>query len=103
MSGAINLSLDLLEKRKGEYEARGVTSYKPWLVLMTDGEPIESNEEVAKSIKRTTELLGQKRLTIFPVGIGEEVNMKILKKYSPYRTPLKIRDAQFKDFFSWLT
>jgi uncharacterized protein YegL len=36
MGGALDLALNLLEARKGEYSRAGVDYYQPWLVLMTD-------------------------------------------------------------------
>ena len=53
MGEAVNMALDLLEKRKEEYKDKGVDYYQPWLVLMTDGEPNGDAEELSKAINRT--------------------------------------------------
>ncbi|ONI42899.1 hypothetical protein AN640_06975 [Candidatus Epulonipiscium fishelsonii] len=103
MGEAVNLALDLLEDRKKEYRDKGVDYYQPWLVLMTDGEPNGSDIELSRSINRTVDLLEQKKLTIFPIGIGAEADMNILKKYSPNRQPLKLKGLKFKEFFAWLS
>ena len=34
MGEAVKLALDMLERRKKEYQERGVDYYQPWLVLM---------------------------------------------------------------------
>ena len=41
MGEAVNMALDMLERRKQEYRDAGVDYYQPWLVLMTDGWPAD--------------------------------------------------------------
>ena len=47
MGEAVDLSLDLLEKRKEEYKSNGVSYYQPWFVMITDGEPTDESWERA--------------------------------------------------------
>ena len=83
MGEAINLALELLEKRKLEYKERGVDYYQPWLVIMTDGESNGSEEELEIAIKNTVQLVNNKKLTIFPIAIGEYADVNLLKRFSP--------------------
>ena len=39
MGEAINLGLDLVEQRKQTYKSQGISYYRPWIFLITDGEP----------------------------------------------------------------
>ena len=103
MGEAVNMALDLLEKRKEEYKDKGVDYYQPWLVLMTDGEPNGDAEELSKAINRTANLVNQKKLTVFPIGIGKDADMEVLAKFSPKRSPLKLQGLKFKEFFAWLS
>lgn len=103
MGEGVNLALDLLEKRKNKYKENGVDYYQPWLVLMTDGEPNGSNHELSRAINRTVDSINNKKLTIFPIGIGEHADMDMLKKFSPNRQPLRLKGLKFKEFFSWLS
>lgn len=103
MGEAVNLALDLLEERKKEYQDKGVDYYQPWLVLMTDGEPNGSDEELSRAIKRTVDLVTSRKLTVFPIGIGTTADMGILEKFSPDRVPLKLKGLKFQEFFSWLS
>lgn len=103
MGEAVNMALDLLEKRKEEYKDKGVDYYQPWLVLMTDGEPNGDAEELSKAINRTANLVKQKKLTVFPIGIGKDADMEVLAKFSPERSPLKLQGLKFKEFFAWLS
>lgn len=103
MGEAVNLGLDLLEKRKDEYKDAGVDYFQPWLVLMTDGQPNGDNREFSRAVNRTAELVNAKKLTVFPIGIGREADMNALAKFSPKRPPLRLQGLKFKEFFQWLS
>lgn len=99
----VNLAIDLLEIRKQEYKAKGVDYYQPWLVLMTDGEPNGDPNELKRAINRTVEMVNKQKLTVFPIGIGDECNMSILNSFSPKRAALKLQGLKFQEFFTWLS
>lgn len=103
MGEAVNMGLDLLEQRKTEYKDRGVDYYQPWLVLMTDGAPNGDSAELSRAINRTVDLVNQKKLTVFPIGIGSEADMGVLAQFSPKRPPLKLQGLKFREFFAWLS
>lgn len=103
MGEAVNMGLDLLERRKQEYKDRGVDYYQPWLVLMTDGVPNGNPGELSRAISRTVDLVNQRKLTVFPIGIGTEADMDVLAKFSPKRSPLKLQGLKFREFFQWLS
>lgn len=103
MGEAVNLALDCLEKRKQEYKDKGVDYYQPWLVLMTDGAPNGSSSELSIAIQRTVELVNDRKLTVFPIGIGKDADMNILQQFSPIRNPLRLQGLKFKEFFAWLS
>lgn len=99
MGQAVNMSLDLLDQRKKEYQDKGVDYWQPWLVLMTDGQP---TDDISSAVARVTNLIEDKKLTIFPIGIGDGVNMARLKQFSPKREPLKLKGLMLSEFFNWL-
>lgn len=99
----VNMALDMLERRKEEYKAAGVDYYQPWLVLMTDGEPVGEDESVTQSaMRRATDLVNNRKLTVFPIGIGDEANRDTLRGFSPKNAPMKLQGLKFKEFFEWL-
>lgn len=103
MGEAVNLALDCLEKRKSEYKSKGVDYFQPWLILMTDGAPNGNPGELSRAISRTVEMINGRKLTIFPIGIGDEADMATLARFSPKRTPLRLKGMRFKEFFQWLS
>ena len=103
MGEGVNLALDLLEARKAEYRKNGVDYYQPWLVLMTDGEPNGSQAELARAQRRAADMAANRKLTVFPIGIGNEADMGALAGFSPGRQPLHLKGMRFQEFFTWLS
>lgn len=103
MGEGVNLALDMLEKRKEQYKAAGTDYFQPWLVLMTDGEPNGNREELSRAISRTVSLQMDRKLILFPIGIGTEAGMATLKQFSPKRPPQRLKGLKFKEFFEWLS
>ena len=103
MGEGVNLALDLLEKRKQEYQNSGVDYYQPWLVIMTDGVPNGNPAEFERAAQRTSTLVNEKKLTVFPIGIGNEPDMSALNRFSPNRQALRLQGLKFNAFFEWLS
>lgn len=102
MGEGVNLALDLLEKRKEQYRRNGVDYYQPWLVLMTDGVPNGSALAMKQAADRIAELVGKRKLSVFPIAIGNEADISALQRLSPVRKPMKLKDLRFTQFFEWL-
>jgi uncharacterized protein YegL len=100
MGEAVQTALRLLEDRKNDYRNAGVEYYQPWMVLMSDGAPTDSIDVAAKL---TTDLVNEKKLTIFPIIIGDDSGARIIAKFSPKLPPLKLKGLNFREFFEWLS
>ena len=100
MDDGVNLALDKLNIVKDEYKNAGVPYFQPWMVLMTDGAP---TQDIYRSTNRTTTMVNENKLVIFPIGIGSNADMGVLSEYSPKRDPLKLKGLNFSSFFEWLS
>ncbi|EPM43174.1 VWA domain-containing protein [Pseudomonas syringae] len=100
MGQGVNLALDLLEVRKGDYQRAGVDYYQPWMVIMTDGEP---TDDISRASERVRKLCETRKLSVFPIAIGAAANMDTLALLSPGRPPLRLKGLNFKEFFLWLS
>ena len=49
------------------------------------------------------QLVDERKLTVFPIGIGNESDMSVLDKFSPGRKALKLQGMKFQEFFAWLS
>lgn len=102
MGEAINLALDLVEDRKQRYRAYDVAYYRPWIFLVTDGEPQgEPDEAVARAAMRVRQAEQRKHAAFFAVGV-ENANIEKLAKIA-VRQPLRLKGLDFREMFVWLS
>ena len=99
MGEAVTLAVDILDKRKHEYQQAGVSYYQPWLVLMSDGEPTDAWVAAAASLRQLAE---KRKMVVLCVGIGDGANMECLAQFSTM-PPKRLAGLKFAEFFEWLS
>lgn len=98
MGAAVEYAVELVAQQKALYRSHGVTYFRPWIILMTDGEPTDSITRAAALIREGE---AAKAFTFFAVGV-DQAKMATLAKLS-VRTPLMMRGIAFREFFLWLS
>ncbi|MEB3884418.1 VWA domain-containing protein [Lyngbya sp. CCY1209] len=102
MGTAIAEALDLIASRKAEYRSNGITYYRPWVFMITDGEPQgESDRVTEQAANRIRDEEANKQVAFFAVGV-EGANMERLAEIVQ-RTPLKLKGLDFREMFIWLS
>jgi uncharacterized protein YegL len=102
MGTAIHQALDLLQARKTQYRANGVAYYRPWVFLITDGEPQgEEPHVIEQAAQRIQDEEANKRVAFFAVGV-ENANMDRLRQIV-VRTPVRLIGLNFVEMFVWLS
>jgi uncharacterized protein YegL len=100
LGGAVSHALRLIEDRKAEYRAQHLEWFRPWLFLVTDGEPDEEDDwRSAAAAVREAE--ASKKVTFFSVGVPG-ANLDVLAQFS-VRRPRQLVDLRFREMFVWLT
>ncbi len=102
MGTAIIKALDLVQARKATYRQNGVAYYRPWIFLITDGEPQGEPEHIIQQASqrlKTDE--SNKRVAFFAVGV-ENANLATLGEIV-VRTPVKLAGLNFVEMFVWLS
>lgn len=103
MGQGINMALDKVEERKKTYRANGVAYYRPWIFMITDGEPQGEPEDaiVAASQRiKATDNDQRKGVAFFAVGV-EGANIDRLRQLGN-RAPVKLLGLNFQEMFLWL-
>ena len=102
VGAAIEKALEMVEERKARYRAFDVAYYRPWIFLVTDGEPQgESPEAVARATQRLRDAEARKQVAFFAVGV-ENANMQALAQIAT-RQPLRLKGLDFREMFVWLS
>ena len=100
---AMEEAIRMVEERKAWYKETGQKYYRPWIVVLTDGEPYGDRATEADinaiASRVATETEGKKYF-VMGIGVGE-ANMDLLRKMCGKALPLS--GTKFTEFFKWLS
>ena len=101
---AIEEAQQVIKDRKDYYKSKGLTYYRPWIVVMTDGDPYPANQDIDGIAQKIQEDADAKKYVFFMIGVGNEVHDDVLSKLPTSQFPAMRMDAvNFAEFFQWLS
>ena len=101
---AIEEAQQVIKDRKDYYKSKGLTYYRPWIVVMTDGDPSPANQDIDGIAQKIPEDADAKKYVFFMIGVGNEVHDDVLSKLTTSQFPAMRMDAvNFAEFFQWLS
>ncbi|MDB6080250.1 MAG: hypothetical protein JWO82_3997 [Akkermansiaceae bacterium] len=98
LGAAILEALDMVQSRKQDYRSNGISYYRPWIFLITDGTPTDDWQAAAATIREGE---ASKKFAFFAIGV-KGANMEILRQIS-VREPLSLEGLKFRELFRWLS
>ena len=98
MGEAVCRAIEMVNQRKASYKQVGLHYFRPWIFLITDGEPTDEWQTAANLVKQGETA---KAFAFFAVGIGA-ANFDLLRQLS-VRAPLKLDGLKFRELFVWLS
>jgi uncharacterized protein YegL len=103
LAEAVNLALDLLEAEVDDLKQMRRSYFRPWLVVMTDGQPTSELRDLEQAVDRVQAKLNDRRLVVIAVGIGPDADRDFLTSLSPQRAPDMIGDDDIERYFDHLS
>ena len=98
LGAAVSRGLDLLKTRKQILRDNGIKLFRPWIFLITDGEPTDNWQHLPQIIRAGEET---KSFSFFALGV-QKADFKVLSQLA-VREPLKLSGVRFREFFLWLS
>ncbi len=108
ISFAMQVSLDMCERRKDIYRENGISYHRPWVILITDGYPDHDEPEKIQELQhRLKSAEENRRAAAFTIACGDnsqELARWLTDNITPPNRPAKrTREANFKELFKWLS
>ncbi len=99
MGQAVQQALTLLRERKEKYKRNDVDYYRPWLFLISDGDPTDAWESAAAQAQQEE---ARKGVSVYAVGV-EGADLAKLGRFCSANSPLKLKGLAFAELFTWLS
>lgn len=101
---AIEEAQQVIINRKDYYKSKGLTYYRPWIVVMTDGDPYPADQDIDGVAQKIQEDADSKKYVFFMIGVGNEVHDEVLSKLTTSQFPaMRMEAVNFAEFFQWLS
>lgn len=101
LGAATSQAIQMVGERKAKYKAAGVSYYRPWIFLFTDGAPTDAWEHLPGEVHGGE---SGKKFMFFSVGVGSNADMGVLSRIAPpSRPPLRMKGLAFREMFQWLS
>lgn len=97
MGKGLDLAMELVEQRKLRYKEIGIPYYRPWIFIISDGEPTDDYIPVAERVR---ELAEKNKFVCWAVGVPG-YSKKALQKITDRL--FELTDINFPTIFEWLS
>jgi uncharacterized protein YegL len=94
-------ALRLIEDGKAQLRAAGVSYTRPWLYVISDGEPTSQSQLWQRAVKECRLAEEERKLEIFSIAV-DGANMTKLGEISA-RPIVPLKGVNFQELFKWIT
>jgi uncharacterized protein YegL len=99
MGTAIRVGLAEAAARRRELQKQGTPVYRPWVFLMTDGEPTDDYSNATAQIAEAQHGKNAVFWSVAALGADES----ILKSFDPEKPVLRLDEKNWSKFFLWMS
>lgn len=98
LGSAVERAVDMVTARKEQYRAAGISYFRPWIFVITDGAP---TDRWAEAKRRVHQGESDGAFSFFAVGV-EGADYSVLNDLAP-RGALALQGLAFRELFQWLS
>jgi uncharacterized protein YegL len=98
MGEAIERGIEHIRERKQRYRNAGISYYRPWIFLITDGAPTDKWKQAAEFVRQGE---NDGEFAFFAIGV-RGARIDVLEQIS-VRQPRKLHELSFRELFQWLS
>ena len=98
MNGGLHTAIDMIVERGRFYRRSGTQPYCPWIVMITDGYPNDSIDNVAEEILTLDQ---QDKLRLWSLAV-KGADTKLLNRLGHGKRVLTLDGYDFYKFFDWV-
>jgi uncharacterized protein YegL len=95
-TGAIREAIRIADERSRFYRRSGTEPYKPWIIFVTDGEPVDNIDDVVNEV---AEMQNEGKARFIALGVGD-YDSAILKRLTD--VVFRLDGTDFTSFFNWV-
>lgn len=99
LGAATELAIETIEEHKTTLREYGISYTKPWLFIITDGDPTDDWESASEL---ALEAEDNNKVEIWPIAVGNDLDLSELEMVSR-KPPKRMSGIQFNELFVWLS
>lgn len=97
----IRIALEMVDEIKKDLKTSGINYTRPWMMVITDGEPTDSDFEWQQAVNDCKAAEAAKKVEIFTIGV-QGANLAQLSQLS-LRPSVQLDGLKFNELFLWLS
>ena len=99
MGEALNMAMDMVTQQKEKYNAYSTPYYRPWIFVITDGEP---NDDYQSAVQRLKQMEAEKRVLAYCVGV-EKYNKELMATIFDNKRLFQLAELDFPSLFEFVS
>jgi uncharacterized protein YegL len=99
---AVDAALARIEAEKQQFKNAGVAYTRPWLFLMSDGQPTDAWQGAAERCRQAE---AANKVAVFPIAVGDGADAAVLGQFSSKGEAAvkRLNGLRFQELFLWLS
>ena len=97
----VQIALQMVEQAKQNLRAAGVSYTRPWMMVISDGEPTDPADVWSAAVKECRAAEASRKVEVFCIGV-EGANLARMAELSA-KPPQMLSGTKFRELFVWLS